>query len=252
MPPGVTRGLWDYTQAEHIAGDYDAFFAHNSLFEFDQAVLARHITRPGRVVDLGCGTGRALVPLVRQGMTGLAVDLSAHMLKLVGRKAISEGLKIDRLLANMTELDCLRDGCADYCLLMFSTLGMIRGRDNRQRVLGHARRILKPGGLLIVHVHNVWYNLFDPVGRWWLLPRLLRGLAWRGEETGDKFFDYRGIPNMYLHVFSRGELTRALRRAGFTIRELIPLSVTRQRPLRHPWWLGRMRANGWIAVCEVI
>ena len=72
----------------------------------------------------------------------------------------------------------------------------------------------------------------------------------RDVERGDKFFHYRGIPQMFLHAFTRGELVRALARADFRPRELIPLAVTRQRPLKAPWWFGRFRANGWIVVCE--
>src|SRR6185437_4227199 len=164
-----TRSLWQYGQADHIAKDYDDYFAQNSLFEFDLAVLERHFAKPGLLVDLGCGTGRLLVPFARRGYRGLAVDLSRPMLDVVGEKAAAEQLPIDRVLANMTELGFLRDASADYCISMFSTLGMVRGRENRRQALRHARRILKPGGKLAIHVHNRWYSLFDPQGRWWLL-----------------------------------------------------------------------------------
>jgi SAM-dependent methyltransferase len=250
LPPGVTRGMWEYAQAEHIARDYDSYFAHNRLFEFDEAVLARHFARPGVVVDLGAGTGRALVPLARRGFHGVAVDLSTEMLDVIGEKAAEEKLRIDRVLANMVELDCLADGMADYCMCLFSTLGMIRGGENRQRALGHVRRILKPGGRFVLHVHNFWYNLRDPGGPWWVLKSVVRALFSRDFEAGDKFFDYRQIPNMYLHVFRRRELLGALRRAGFRVVELIRLDPRRFRALRRPWFFGDLRANGWIVVCE--
>ena len=32
-------------------------------------------------------------------------------------------------------------------------------------------------------------------------------------EAGDKFFDYQGVPNMFLHVFTRSELLGDLSRA---------------------------------------
>lgn len=250
LPPGVTRGLWEYAQADHIARDYDEYFAYNRLFDFDEAVLARHFATPGLVVDLGCGTGRALVPLVRRGHRGLAVDLSAEMLTVVGEKAAEENLPIDRVLANLVELGCLADGVADYAICLFSTLGMIRGSQNRLKFLRHVRRILKPGGVFVLHVHNFWYNLYDPGGPWWVLKSLLAAPFRRDFEVGDKFFDYRRIPNMYLHVFRRGELQRGLRQAGFGIREMIPLDYRRSAQLRRPWIAGDFRANGWIVVCE--
>jgi SAM-dependent methyltransferase len=190
------------------------------------------------------------VPLVRAGHRGLAVDLSLEMLSVVGEKAAAESLSIDRVLANLVELDCLADASADYAICLFSTLGMIRGSDNRRRVVAHARRILKPGGVFVLHVHNFWYNLFDPGGPWWVLKSVLCAPFRRNFDVGDKFFDYRGIPQMYLHVFRRRELLSLLRRAGFRIRELIPLDYRRTARLRMPWLLGNVRANGWIVICE--
>ena len=250
LPPGVTRSLWQYAQADHIAKDYDDYFAQNSLFEFDLAVLERHFAKPGLLVDLGCGTGRLLVPFARRGYRGLAVDLSRPMLDVVGEKAAAEQLPIDRVLANMTELGFLRDASADYCISMFSTLGMVRGRENRRQALRHARRILKPGGKLAIHVHNRWYSLFDPQGRWWLLENWFGSHARGNQELGDKFFDYRGIPNMFLHVFTRRELFADLRSAGFRTVECIALDTQRRHALRRPWLFGRLRANGWIVICE--
>jgi ubiquinone/menaquinone biosynthesis C-methylase UbiE len=250
LPPGVSRGVWQYAQTEHVADQYDEYFAENRLFRFDEQVLARHFDRPGLVVDLGCGTGRTLIPLARRGFRALAVDLSPSMLRIVGRKAAEENLPIARLQANLVQLDCLRDESADYCTCLFSTLGMIRGRENRRRVLGHARRILKPSGLFVLHAHNLWFGLFDSVSRRWLAGQLWCSLLGRGTELGDKFFDYRGIPKMFLHTFTQRELVGDLRSAGFRLEELIPLAVTRQRPLPHAWFFGSLRANGWIAVCE--
>jgi SAM-dependent methyltransferase len=100
LPEGVPGGVWEYTQAAHIAAEYDEYFAENSLFEFDEQVLLRHIRRPGLAVDLGCGTGRAVVALARRGIRSLAVDLSPHMLSIVAEKARRENLPIQCVQAN--------------------------------------------------------------------------------------------------------------------------------------------------------
>ena len=237
-------------QTGHIAEGYDDYFADNRLFEFDCQVVAETFQSPGLVVDLGCGTGRNLVPLARRGFTCLGVDLSKHMLRILGEKARQEKLSIWRVRANLVELDFVRTRSAQYCVCMFSTLGMIRGRRDRHRVLTHAHRILKPGGLFVIHVHNFWYNLFDPLGRRWAIKHLLGAPFSRDLELGDKFFRYRGIPNMFLHTFGQSEFRRALVDAGFTIDRFLPLHATRQRPLPFPWLFGRLRANGWIAACR--
>ncbi len=250
LPRGVTRGVWEYTQAQHIAGEYDAYFAENQLFEFDEQVLLRHFRKQGTVFDFGCGTGRALVPLARRGFAGVGVDLSPHMLQIVAEKAKKEHLKISCLQANLVDLSGIKDRSADYEICLFSTLGMIRGREKRQKALEEFYRVLKPGGLFVIHVHNVWFNLFDPLGRRWLAKHFVERLKNREIELGDKFFCFHGIAQMFLHTFTHGELHTALRSAGFRIRESIPLNVDRQRPLAQPWLLSRFRANGWIVICE--
>jgi SAM-dependent methyltransferase len=248
LPPGVSRSVWEYAHTRHIAEDYDDFFAANRLFRLDQEVLARHIRPPGSVVDLGCGTGRALIPLARRGLRGVGVDLSEDMLRIVQRKADAEKVPIQCVRANIVDLDWLRDHSVEYVLCLFSTLGMVQGAENRLRVLEHARRALKPGGLLVLHVHNFWFNLFDPGGPRWLVGNLVQATLKRDVERGDKYFAYRGIPRMFLHVFTFRELRQALRRAGFRILEAIPLSANRSTWLPWPWLFGSLRANGWIIV----
>ncbi len=250
LPPGVPRGTWQYAQEEDIARQYDAYFADNRLFEFDQQVLARHFRQPGLLIDLGCGTGRVLLPFARRGFPTLGVDLSLPMLRVVGHKAQCEQLVIHRLCANLVDLGCLADAIADYAVCLFSTLGMIRGRRNRLQALHHISRVLKPGGWFVVHVHNLWYSLLYSAGRRWLLGHLLAAGVRRDLERGDRFFDYLGIPNVFVHSFSERELRGDLRAAGFRIEDLIRLHATRQRPLRAAWFFGSIRANGWIAVCR--
>lgn len=250
LPPGVSHGTWEYTQRASIADDYDDYFAFNSLFEFDQALLSKEFATPGLVADLGCGTARALTPLVKAGHRGLAIDLSDAMLTIVEEKAADENLDITCLQANLVELnkDLVADGSVDYAMCMFSTLGMIRGSTNRQRVMENAFRMLRPGGLFVVHVHNLWFNLRDPGGPWWVLKNLLTAPLSKQLEVGDKYFPYRGVPDMFLHVFCRGELRRLFTNADFAIRRWAPLEVTRRHALPCPWLFESLRANGWIVV----
>jgi len=250
LPSGVSRGLWDYTHSRSIAEDYDDTFALNSLFEHDERVLNEVFQPPGLVADLGCGTARALIPLVRDGHLGLAIDLSQHMLRVVREKVRLADLPIDCLQANLVELDAVRDDSVDHAMCLFSTLGMIRGRRCRRQALAHVRRILKPTGHFVLHVHNYWYNLRDPGGPTWLAKNLLSAPFSRDVEIGDKWFPYRGLSRMFLHVFRWRELADDLQSAGFNIKKRIALDAPRRQPLRWPWLFGTVRTNGWIVVCQ--
>ena len=77
-----------------------------------------------------------------------------------------------------------------------------------ERLRACVPRFSSPAARFVLHVHNRWYNLFSPEGRHGLLANCCRLAACGDIEPGDKFFDYRGIPQMYLHVFTRSELSR--------------------------------------------
>lgn len=250
LPPGVSGGTWDYAQSASIAERYDEYHAQNPLFDFERQVIQEEFTPPGRVADLGCGSGRVILPLVEQGFDGLAVDLSAPMLQVVQQQAQQAGLEVQCLQANLVELDAIGDRSVDYALCLFSTLGMIHGRDQRRRALGHVHRILRPGGKLVLHVHNLWFNLRNPGGPAWVLKSLVKSYRQPDWEFGDKYYPYRGIPNFFLHVFRRRELAADLRAAHLHAARWTALDVQRRHPLRWTWIAQPLRANGWIVVCQ--
>jgi ubiquinone/menaquinone biosynthesis C-methylase UbiE len=246
LPAGVYPGLWDYFHDEEMAKGYDAYLADSSLFKADLHFVARHCVRPGRMIDLGCGTGRLVISFAQRGYSVLGVDLSEAMLKVAQDKANQAGVKAQWMKANLVELDSLQDHSFDYAACLFSTLGMIRGTYERQRVVNHARRILKPGGKFILHVHNLWFNVWDPQGRRWLMRDLVRPMV-GSEETGDRPMPpHHGLGEMSLHHFSRREATRLLRIAGFRVVEVCPVSLRPNGGLPYPAWFGWLRAYGYL------
>src|SRR6185436_15147435 len=78
LPPGVSRGLWDYLHDATLARTYDDSLADCALLAVDRLFVERHCARAGRLIDLGCGTGRLLLPFARHGYWVLGVDLSAE------------------------------------------------------------------------------------------------------------------------------------------------------------------------------
>lgn len=252
LPPGVAPGTWDYTVNERIAETYDAELANSPIFTFDAAYVQQLVAdlhpTPRMIVDLGCGTGRSLLPLAAPGRSLVGVDLSRPMLRVLGRKAAAAGIEATAVQANLVNLDGLADGFADCVLCLFSTLGMVQGRANRRRVLQHTARILRPNGRLILHVHNRWSALADPGGLRWLTSSYWQ--AWRRPEAnfGDRVYGYRGLPNMFLHSFSRREILADLHAAGLAAAKITPLERTGGKSLRSPRAAENLRAGGWLIV----
>jgi SAM-dependent methyltransferase len=234
LPPGTDRGLWDYLHNELLARSYDEKLAGTPLLAADLRFAQRHFAKPGRLIDLGCGTGRLLISFAKQGFDCLGVDLSDAMLEVVAEKARREKLTIPCLKANLVEIDGVADRSFDYAACLFSTLGMIRGEANRRQFLGHVFRVLKPGGQFVLHVHNRHF-------------RFGCGLGKKGKEHGDRTMPQAyGGAELTLHHFARAEIERELRLAGFAICEFKPVGLSETGELRWPTIFPSIRAYGFL------
>lgn len=255
LPVGVSRATWDYLQSEHIATEYDTYFADSALMRLDMEVLRSRLPPvtdqcPVVIADLGCGTGRVARELLPLGYRLVNVDLSPAMLREVEAKTPPEYRERSRCVAaNLVELEnALAPDSIDWAVCLFSSLGMIRGRDNRRRFLSGVRQVLKADGKFFVHVHNRLSSLFDPGGVGWLLSSWWTSCLQPDAEFGDRIYAYRRLPKMFLHIYSRRELLADLRAVGFKQIEILPINATGQALLPQQQPLSSLRAGGYLAV----
>jgi ubiquinone/menaquinone biosynthesis C-methylase UbiE len=262
LPPGVSRATWDYVNARAIADDYDSFHASHGLLQFDQQVVCEEVDRltgcrPASVLDLGCGTGRSLQYAHAQGHRIIGVDLSAHMLRCAQEKILTQcQSEADRARAtwlqiNMVELDPIEDQSVDLAMCLYSSLGMVRERKNRMRCLHHLHRVVRPNGSFILHVHNRQNWWLTSAGRRLVWNDWLQRFKQRGShELGDRYYSYRNLPSMFLHIFSRREVKQLLAECQFRIRRWIYLDQSSTRPLRSPRLLPSWRSAGFLVVAD--
>ena len=86
LSPGVDRGLWDYLHAAEMVACYDEQMRLSPLAAADVAFCEKVFPAAGRLVDLGCGTGRVCLHFAMKGWRLQAsVDLSDEMLGKRGR-----------------------------------------------------------------------------------------------------------------------------------------------------------------------
>ena len=244
----ITPGVHDYVASRHIAEDYDRYFQHNELFRFDTHVLDRWFRQPGRLLDLGCGTGRHLVHFATRGFDVTGVDLSEHMLAVACRRLDTERCAATLVHGDITKLDELGLGQFRYATCMFSTFGMIYGAENRRAFLQSVRRHLEPGGVFAFHVHNRWHNLFYADGREYLWRAIRQRLRGRPEAFQKEVDGYRGIRGLSLYVFSDREIRRVVAQAGFEVEDLLYLNHLRNGVVNGLW--KGLRANGFLVCCR--
>jgi len=167
--------------------------------ELVRDVILRHLPREGLAIDAGCGSGKWPVYLQRRGYRVMAFEI-CHDGCARARAAEPAILALQGDVRRMP----LKDASVDSVI----SLGVIEHDEaGPEAALAEARRILKPGGLLIVAVpfNNLWRRIIGNR----LLDRVTRRRLAAGQTLG--FNEYR---------FSKRELRRYLGRAGFT-----PLAV---------------------------
>jgi SAM-dependent methyltransferase len=239
----------DYFQSEPLAEGYDEHFRDNELFRYDAQFLEGVLGRPGRLLDLGCGTGRHLEHFARLGWEVTGVDLSEPMLaRAAARLGGLSRSRWELIRADLLDLSFLPAGSFDAVICMFSTLGMLSSAETRQRAVCQAARCLAPGARLAIHVHNRLHFLRWASGRRELAEAFIRRLS-GGTPFGDCVMrGYRGIQDLYLHTFTLGELSGLVRRAGLrTVRALL-LNEARNGEARGLF--NRLTANGFLLAAE--
>lgn len=264
LPPGVSRATWDYVNAPAIANDYDSFHASHGLLQFDQQIVCEEVDRlqnskPATVLDLGCGTGRSLQYAHAQGHRIIGVDLSSHMLSCAQEK-ISNQCRTDDdraranwLLMNMVELDPIQSDSVDLAMCLYSSLGMVRQRKNRMKCLQHVHRVLRTGGRFLLHVHNRrnWWT--TAAGRQLIWSDWWQAIRQRGShEFGDRYYSYRNLPSMFLHIFTAGEVKSLLTDCGFKVGRWIYLDQSSTQPLENENWLPTFRSAGFLIAAEKV
>lgn len=130
----------DYYDA-FVNADYDVeFFKNESLKE------------SGKVIELGCGTGRLSIPLVQAGVDLTCVDISKGMLDRLQYKANNHQLVVKMLWQDVCDLKT--DDRFDLAIFPFQSLMEIVGESSRRSALSSIYNCLKPGGRFICTLHN--------------------------------------------------------------------------------------------------
>jgi tellurite methyltransferase len=174
-------------------------FGDIDIYLFDQLLRGR--IAPGiRILDAGCGFGRNLVYLLKEGYDVYGVDSDSRAVEGVRRLA---GQLAPTLPANNFRLEAVEgmsfpDGFADL-VLSSAVLHFARDDDHFQAMVRGTWRILKPGGLLFCRLASsigMETKIERLEGRRFLLPDgserylvdepLLRGLA---EDYGGQLAD---------------------------------------------------------------
>jgi len=124
-------------------------FGQIDIYVFDQ-ILRGNIASGMRVLDAGCGYGRNLVHLLREGCEVFALDADAEGVEHVRQLSASleTGLPAENFQVGAIEQMPFADGFADV-VLCNSVLHFAQDSRQFRAMLAELWRVLKPGGLLL-------------------------------------------------------------------------------------------------------
>ena len=174
---------------DEIAAGYDATFTDTKIGALMREAVWRRTDRrfrPGsRILELNCGTGADAIHLGQLGISVLATDASAEMVKIASEKIAREDLTplVQARQLAWEQLDSLPESNFDGALSNFGGLNCLQDLPSAAAAL--ARR-LRPGAPLLICAMGPW-----PVWEWgWYVlqgrpskafRRLRRrGVAWHG------------------------------------------------------------------------
>lgn len=162
---------------DRIARFFDLEFAD---YGDDLPVLEAYAARSGGpILELGCGTGRALIPLAQAGYDITGVDLSLTMLQIAQAKAKASGAakRITLVAGDYAEVEL--GGPYRFAFTVMNTFLHLPDQAAQMRALNHWRQHLAPRGLLLIDILHP-----DPATLAGLDGRLELARTWTDPESG--------------------------------------------------------------------
>lgn len=162
---------------------------HPELVEADLKLIARHLPRGSRLLDIGAGRGSFVAAARRAGYQALGLDLQAEA-PVVWRAAAIEGVLGDGAKAPFAS------GSFDLVRLK----EVIEHVQDPLALVRESKRLLKPGGIVIAHVPTPFSQLY-PVGNFWDDYTHVRPLSRTGLQ---RLFADAGLQVLHIDAYMAG------------------------------------------------
>jgi SAM-dependent methyltransferase len=149
----LVRADQPWTDAR-LASLYDAFAFDGDVPLYRELAAAEG----GNVLEVPCGSGRLLVPLISAGHRVVGVDISPHMLA-IARDKLAADAPVRLVQADMRSFDVRQDGPFDLAIVAVKSFAYLTEVDDQLACLERIAAHLRPAGLLAI-------DLMHPQPEW--------------------------------------------------------------------------------------
>lgn len=211
------RAYFD-SHAEDWQRAYESVERANDVVLAERLRLALDLTSdlpPGsRVLDAGCGTGPLTVALVDRGDRVDAADVSPEMMERCRENLERAGATPEAYTLHCGEIATL--GLEEGSFEVVFALGFLQYQVDEVRALRELRRLLVPGGRLIVS-GPIGRRLGNVFGLWDGVRRLRRRWEGRARQSAAGQRELAELLAISPHTYSQGRMRRLLGEAGFEV-----------------------------------
>jgi len=141
----------------HYALYYDLLYSdkdYEGECDFIEEIFEKYADKkPNNILDIGCGAGGHIIPLVKRGYSLVGLDLSATMLEFANKKIKKLNMAAELYRGDINHFNLYRK--FDACLCMFAVLNYVTSNEGLLQSLKNIRNHLNDGGLLIF---DFWYG----------------------------------------------------------------------------------------------
>ncbi|MFQ5835810.1 MAG: corrinoid protein-associated methyltransferase CpaM [bacterium] len=137
---------------ESAPGRYDKGIRILTLGRLDTAYdrLTSYIKKGQNVIDLGCGTGALTLRAAQKGARVKGIDVIPQMLEIAQKRASEANLTQNVELCEMGVAELGNEESGSYDVVMSGLCFSELTQDELIYALKEVKRILKPGGLLLI------------------------------------------------------------------------------------------------------
>jgi 2-polyprenyl-3-methyl-5-hydroxy-6-metoxy-1,4-benzoquinol methylase len=173
--------------AETEKWDVSTFFrSFEKMPEIEQIALNRC---EGRVLDAGAGAGSHALWLQSQGKDVTAIDISQGAVEVM----TTRGVKDSRL----QDFFSMKEEKYDSLLLLMNGIGIVGTLDNLTQFFVQAKKMLNPGGKIVMDSSNIIYMYEDEDGS----ALINLNAAYYGEMTYRMDFgNYKGVDFEWVYI----------------------------------------------------